>query len=99
MQAGVKIVKPVGVEAKLVQDRSMKMLDVKAILDGGAAELIGPAHAGAAPDAAAGHPHREAERVMVAARALAEFRGRLAAELAAPDDQRLIQQTAAFQVL
>ena len=99
VQAAVEVVEPVGVEAELVQDRSMEVLDVEAVLDGGAAELVGPADARASLDAAAGHPHGEAERVVVAAGSLLEFGGRLAAELAAPDDQRLVEQAAALQVL
>ena len=94
MQAGVEVVESVGVEAELVQDRSMEVLDVKAVLDGRAAELVGSADAGSTFDSAAGHPHGEAEGVVVAAGALGELGGGLAAELAAPDDERLIEQAA-----
>src|SRR6185503_9997823 len=54
------------------------------------------------PDAAAGHPDREAAAVMVPAEArlrevaLHEHRP---AELAAPDDQRVVEQAALLQVL
>ena len=48
-------------------------------------------------DAAAGHPHGEAVGVVVAA--VAFLRHRRAAELAAPDDQGLVEQAAALQVL
>ena len=47
--------------------------------------------------AAAGHPHGEAVGVVVAAVALLAHRR--AAELAAPDDQRLVEQAAALQVV
>ena len=77
----------------------MQVLDVEAVLDGGAAQLVGLADADAALDAAAGHPHGEAVGVVVAAGALGVLGGRLPAELAAPDDQRLVEQAAALQVL
>ena len=48
-------------------------------------------------DASAGHPHGESVRIMVAA--IAFFRHRRAAELAAPDDQRFVQQPPRFEVL
>ena len=72
---------------------------MEALVDADRAELVGVADAGAALDAAAGHPHREAVGVVVAARALRVFRRRLAAELAAPDHERLVEQAAALEVL
>ena len=48
-------------------------------------------------DAAAGQPHREAQAVVVAA--LGPFGIRGPAKLAAPDDQRVLEQSAGFQVL
>ena len=72
---------------------------MEAVDDGGAAELVGFADADAALDAAAGHPHGEAEGVVVAARARGILGHRLPAELAAPDDQRLIEQAALLEVL
>ena len=77
----------------------MQVLDVEAVLDGGAAEFVGLADADAALDAAAGHPHREAVGVVVAAGALGVLGGRLPAELAAPDDERLVEQAAPLEVL
>src|SRR5208337_5192540 len=65
----------------------------------GAAQLVGLAHARAPLDAAAGQPHGEAVRVVVAAGALGKLGSWLAAELASPDDQRLVKQTALLQVL
>ena len=77
----------------------MQVLDVEPVVDGGAAQLVGLADADAPLDAAAGHPHREAVGVVVAAGPLGVLGGRLAAELAAPDDQRLVEQAALLQVL
>ena len=56
------------------------------------------ADADAAFEAAAGHPHREAVAVVVAAGAAAVFGGGLAAEFAAPDDERFIEQAALLEV-
>ncbi len=66
------------------------------MLDGVEAELVGRAVDDAALDAAAGQPGAEALRMMVAAVALAPGR---AAELRAPDDERLVQQAAPLEVL
>ena len=66
------------------------------VLDGVVAELVGRAVGDAALDAAAGQPHREALDVVVAAVALGHRR---AAELAAPDDERVVEHAALLQVL
>ena len=53
-------------------------------------------------DAAAGHPHGEATRVMIAAVVClceAALRVNRAAEFATPDDERLVQQAALLQIL
>ena len=47
----------------------------------------------AALDAAAGHPHREARGIVIAASA-PSLADRCPAELTAPDDQRLFQEAA-----
>ena len=49
-------------------------------------------------DAAAGQPHREGVGMMVAA-VVAALDHRRAAELAAPDDERVVEQAALLQVL
>ena len=72
----------------------MQVGDVAAVLDAFEAELVGRADGLAALHAGAGQPHREAERVVVAARLADAFAGRRAAELAAPDEQRLVPQAA-----
>ena len=66
------------------------------------AEFVRLAEDDARLDAAAGHPDGEAVRVVVAAQELRAAAGlvhRRAAELAAPDDQRLVEQAALLQVL
>ena len=80
----------------------MEVVDRKRVLDDVVAELVGLAVDLAALGAAAGHPHREAARVVVAAvvllgeSALAVDR---AAELAAPDDERVVEHPALLEVL
>ena len=85
--------------------RRVQVVDVDLVLDGLEAELVGRAVDVAALDAAAGQPHREAVVVVVAAVDLAGVRAgrrqldrRRAAELAAPDDQRVVEQPALLQV-
>src|SRR5437879_13614597 len=91
VQAAVEVAESVGVEPELVQDRSMKLLDMEPVLDGGAAELVGLADAGAPLDPAAGQPHCEAVRVVVAPGPFFVLGRRLAAELTAPDDQGRVE--------
>ena len=67
------------------------------LLDGVEADGVGRADDLAALDAAAGHPHGEAQVVVVAAPA--RFGLGRAAELAAPEDQRAVEQAPALQVL
>ena len=75
----------------------MQVVDMKGVLDGAQAEVVGAADRLAAFDAAAGHPHREAGGVVVTAVALFGHRG--AAEFAAPDDERVLEQAAGLEVL
>ena len=77
----------------------MQVLHVVALAHARGAQLVGLPHRHAALDAAAGHPHGEAERVVVAPRALGVLGRRLAPELAAPHHQRLVEQAALLEVL
>ena len=80
------------IDAHLVQDRGLEIMHVDAFVGQVVAEVVGLADADAGLDAAAGHPHGETARVMIAAD---RFFGELAlavtgaAELAAPDHQRI----------
>ena len=103
--AGVAVGELLVVEAEQVQDRGVQVVDVDRVLDGLEAELVGRAVDVAALDAAAGQPHREAVVVVVAAVDLAGVGARVrqldrrrAAELAAPDHQRVVEQAALLQV-
>ena len=77
----------------------MEALDVERFFDRGGADFVGRADADAAFDAAAGHPHREAVGIVVAAGAGAVFGGGLAAEFAAPDDERFLEQAALLEIV
>ena len=58
---------PQRVEAELVQNRGMQIMDVHAILGDVETEVIAFADGNAGLDAAAGHPDRKGSGVMVAA--------------------------------
>src|SRR3954454_19733611 len=70
VQAVVEVAQALGVEAELVEDGGVQVLDVEAVGGGRASDLVGLADAHPALDAAAGHPHGESEGVVVAAGAL-----------------------------
>src|SRR5690349_16052064 len=67
-----------------------------AILDGVEAKFVGDAVGDAAFDAAAGEPDGETVDVMIAA--IAALDAGRAAEFRAPDDERLVEHAAAFEV-
>src|SRR5207253_2928544 len=71
------------VEAHQPEDSRVQVVNVQLRVDGSQADVVGRADGLAALHAAAGHPHREAEGVVVAA--VPFFAHRRAAELAAPD--------------
>ena len=100
--AGVAVGQPLVVEAQQVQNRRVQVVDAGRLVDGLEAEVIGGAVNRAAAHAAAGHPHAEAVRVVVAAElrfaVAAEFDRRRATELAAPDDQRVVEHAALLQI-
>ena len=84
------------------KDRRLQVVNVDGVFDDMKSEIVGRAVNDARLDPAAGHPHRESLRMMVAAQAPPEnrvaFDHRRAAEFAAPNDQRLIQEPALFEV-
>jgi hypothetical protein len=83
------------VDAQQVQHRRVQVVHRDDVLHGVIAELVGRAVRDAALDPAAREPEREALDVMVAAVALGHRR---AAELAAPDHQRVLEHAALLQV-
>ena len=75
----------------------MDVGDVMTILDRMEAELIGRTMGDPAAEAAAGHPDREPEWMMIAAVPALGTRG--ATELRRPDHQRLLKQSPPLEVL
>src|SRR5205807_10384212 len=90
------------IQAEQVENRRLQIVHVDLVLHDMEAKLIGSAVSEAALDATAGHPDGKGLRMMIAAEPAAQsrigFDHRRTAELAAPDDQRLIEQTPSFEV-
>ena len=88
-------------DAHQVENRRVEVVYMHAILDDIVTEVVGLAVGRALVDAGAGHQYREAARMVVAAvvglreRAL---RVGCAAEFAAPDDERIVEQAALLKV-
>src|SRR5687768_13336421 len=93
-QAEVAALEAVGealvVEAEEVEDGGLEVVDVVLVLDHAEAQLVGLADDLAGLYAAAGEPHGVGVDVMVAADRVADLAHRRAAELAPPDDQRVL---------
>ena len=87
---------PLVIQAKQVQDRGVKIVDMNLVFDCSEAEVVGSAMDCSTFDAAAGKPHREAERIVVAS--VAVLGRRRATELAAPNHERFFQETALLQI-
>jgi hypothetical protein len=85
------------IEPKQMQNRRVQVVHVHAVLDRVPAELIGRAVGHPAFNPAAGQPHRETERMMLPS--VGAFRSRRPAELATPDHERFIEQSARFEIL
>ena len=80
-----------------MQNRGMQIVDMDLLIHRVPAEFVGGAVDRPAFHAAAGQPHRETKRMVVPPVALLGHRR--PAELAAPDDQRVLEQAARPQVL
>ena len=65
--AGVAVGQPGVIQAQQVQDRRVQVVDVDLVFDRVIAVVVGLAVGEARLDAAAGHPHRVAVRIVVAA--------------------------------
>ena len=84
------------VDAELVEHGGVEVADVDGVFDGIVAEVVGSSVDGAAIDSAAGKEHGVTLDVVVASAALCH---RSASELAAPDDQCVVKQPAALEVV
>ena len=91
------------VDAEEVQDGGLEVVDVDGMIDGVEAEVVGSAESEAGLDSAASYPDGEGIWMMIAAPAGSvvdvALNERRATEFAAPDDERVIQHAAHFQVL
>src|SRR5579871_2348533 len=85
------------IEAEQVKDGRVQVVDVDLVRRRIETELIAGADGGASFGAAAGQPHGKAIRMVVPAIAAA-LNHRRPAELAAPDDERIVEQAALLQV-
>jgi hypothetical protein len=90
------------VDAELVQDRGLQVVDVHGVFGRAVTKVIRCPIGNARLDATTRHPHGKATRMMVATvdfrgtRALGEYR---TPELAAPDDQGIVEEAALLEVL
>src|SRR6266487_2082958 len=96
--SGVAISQTLVVEAQKVQNRRVQVVDVHRILRGPEAKFVGRAIHRAALHAATSEPHAEAVVIVVAAAQRRQLGDGRAAELAAPEHERLVEKTALFQV-
>ncbi len=90
------------IDAEAAQDRRLDVVYVNGIGYDVVGEIVGFAVGDAGLNAASGHPHREAAGMVVAA-VVAVHQLALAvdgpAEFAAPDDERVVEKSALFQIL
>ncbi len=85
-----------GIEAEKLEDRGVDVGNIMTILDGVETQLVGGTVDDAPLDSATGQPHGEAVVMMVAT--VGPLRTRCAAELGRPDDDRVLQQPAPFEI-
>ena len=83
------------IETEQLQHRGVQVVDVHLVFCDVEAQLVGLPDPGSGLDSAAGHPHGECVRMMIAAVGAA-LHHRSPAEFAAPDHQRIVQQSALF---
>ena len=85
------------VDAQLVQNCRPQVINGRPVFNGVISQVVGRAISDAPLDAPAGHPDAEAERVVVST--ICPLCERRATEFSRPDNQRLVEQAASFQVL
>ncbi len=85
------------VEAEEVEEGGVEVVDVDGVLDGLVAVVVGAAEGEAGLGTAAGHPEGEALGIVVASVGFPAVGG--AAEFAAPDDERVVEETAGAEVV
>src|SRR5262245_53926881 len=80
------------IDAKDVEQRGMQVSDVDRLFDGAKADLVRSAKGGPASDGAAGEDGGVPPRIMISSGAL--FTHRHSTEFAAPNDERVVPQSA-----
>ena len=86
------------VQAKQMQQCGLQIVDVDDVFDGVVAKFVGRSDGLPAFYAASRQPHREAINVMIATDQVTRLALWSAAELAAPDDDRVFKQASLFEV-
>src|SRR5262245_49281568 len=86
------------IQSQKMQDGGLQIVDVDAVLGGTEAEFVGGAESDAGLDAAAGQPHGKGLDVVIPADGFAALAHGRAAELAAPDDERVVEEAALLQI-
>ena len=87
------------VDAHLVQQRGVDVVNVERVADDGIAELIRLAKCHATLKAATGHEDRIAVHMVIAAAGVGDFRRvRRAAHLTGPENDGFIEQSALFEI-
>src|SRR5260221_10787900 len=89
---------PAMIQAQAMQQRRLHVVNVDAILDRPEPEFVRLADGDARLDAAAGEPHRVCVDMVIAPNRIAQLAHGRSAKLAAPDDDRTVEQTALLQV-
>ena len=84
------------IEANHGHDRGMDVMDVKLVFDSVESQFVSGADSLASSCSTAGHPHGEAGGIVIAS--VAFFTHGSASELATPDDQGFIEQTALLEI-
>ena len=85
---------PFVIETQLIKYSRVDVVNVIGLVDSSQPDLVRGADRLPGFDSATGHPNGEAPRVVIAAVAL--FVERRPAKLAAPNHERVVQQSAAF---
>jgi len=87
------------VDAKLVQDGRMKVMNMDLVLDGVIAKFIGSTIGQSRFHATTSHPHRKAMRMVIAPPGTTHhLSDRSSTELATPDDKSVVEKSALLEV-
>ena len=94
--SGMSPGQPFVIESHEMENRRMQVMDVDLVVLGIPAELVGGSVNRSPPDTTSGQSHGETEGVVLTT--VFSLGGRRPAEFTTPDDQRIVEETAGFQV-